>query len=379
MLPLEKMRATTRCIVRNLLRWPLRALATSLGLGAAGALMMFGFFIGDAFDLIQRSYFEGAERQDATIHFTEHKTPDILREVMRLPGVLTAEPLYAAPARLSFGRESKRRAIFGVSPGAQMMRPIDKNHNPARVAPRGVVLARGLAKSLGASLGDEISIAALEGRRARGEVKITGISDELIGTAAYMNIQALGDFLGEGPRVSGALLRIDGNYAADLRRSLPSLPAVASLVFKEDSRRGFEETVESGMLFAAFITIGLAAVIIAGVAYNAARVSLAFRRRELATLRVLGFDRAQAARVLLGEIAVVAAIALPLCAVLGRGLVEYLAAGASNDLYQMPAVVSPRSYALDMLTVAAAVALACIPAKRELDRMDLTAAVKARE
>ena len=55
-----------------------------------------------------------------------------------------------------------------------------------------------------------------------------------------------------------------------------------------------------------------AAIIAFGVVYNAARVSLSERGRELASLRVLGFTRGEIAYILLGELAVLTLAALPL-------------------------------------------------------------------
>ena len=63
-----------------------------------------------------------------------------------------------------------------------------------------------------------------------------------------------------------------------------------------------------------------AAIIAVGVVYNNARIALAERAWELASLRVLGFTRAEVSALLLGELALVIAIALPLGMLLGWGL-----------------------------------------------------------
>ena len=71
-----------------------------------------------------------------------------------------------------------------------------------------------------------------------------------------------------------------------------------------------------------------------GVAYNSTRIALSERGRELATLRVLGFSRAETAYILLGEVAVLAAAALPLGCLLGWWLAGLMAAMFRTELYR---------------------------------------------
>ena len=61
-----------------------------------------------------------------------------------------------------------------------------------------------------------------------------------------------------------------------------------------------------------FINVLFASVIAFGVVYNAARVSLSERSRELASLRVLGFTRAEISLILMGELALLTLAALPI-------------------------------------------------------------------
>ena len=68
-----------------------------------------------------------------------------------------------------------------------------------------------------------------------------------------------------------------------------------------------------------FFNVVFAGIIAFGVVYNAARVSLSERSRELASLRVLGFTRAEISLILLGELALLTLAALPVGALLGYG------------------------------------------------------------
>ena len=94
---------------------------------------------------------------------------------------------------------------------------------------------------------------------------------------------------------------------------------------------------------------------------------------------MLGFTKGEVAFVLLGELAVVTLIALPLGAVLGYFLSFGIAAGFSTDLYQIPAIFTPESYGVAALAVMAAALASGWPVKRNIDRADLVSALKTRE
>ena len=69
-----------------------------------------------------------------------------------------------------------------------------------------------------------------------------------------------------------------------------------------EALRSFERTMAENMGIMTTLTVIFACIIAFGVVYNAARVSLSERSYELASLRVLGFRRAEISLILLGEL-----------------------------------------------------------------------------
>jgi putative ABC transport system permease protein len=122
------------------------------------------------------------------------------------------------------------------------------------------------------------------------------------------------------------------------------------------------------------------AVIIAiGVVYNNARIALAERGWELASLRVLGFSRAEVSGLLLGELALVIAVALPLGMGLGWGLTYLIAELLKSDQFFFPVVIRARTYAWAAVAVLAAGVASALIVRRRIDRLDLVAVLKTRE
>jgi putative ABC transport system permease protein len=128
-----------------------------------------------------------------------------------------------------------------------------------------------------------------------------------------------------------------------------------------------------------FINVIFAGIIAFGVVYNSARVSLSERERELASLRVLGFTRAEISLILLGELALVTVAALPIGAALGYALGWLIIAGFNNEVYRLSFGVAPATVAWSFLVVIAAAVLSGLVVRRRLDRLDLVAVLKTRE
>ena len=136
----------------------------------------------------------------------------------------------------------------------------------------------------------------------------------------------------------------------------------------------------AGLVFVSAGVLTLFAVIITvGVMYNSARIGLQERAWELASLRVLGFTRADVAGILFGEFAIEVALGVPIGLMLSQGIIELIARLHSSESFQIPAVIGVRTYLTAVAVVVAAAAASAYVVRRRLDRLDLVAALKTRE
>src|SRR5690606_35092920 len=116
--------------------------------------------------------------------------------------------------------------------------------------------------------------------------------------------------------ISGAYLSVDSAQSEALYNELKHVPGVAGITIKEAAIRSLREQMAESMLAMLTFSILFAGVIAFGVVYNAARISLSERARELASLRVLGLTRGEISYILLGELAVLTLAAISLgCAI----------------------------------------------------------------
>jgi putative ABC transport system permease protein len=368
-----------RMVLRNIARHPVRSGASIVGIGFAAAILVVGFVFIDATDSLIATQFSVAERQDVTVSFVEPRSADARYALDRLPGVLAVEPQRVAPARIRAGHRHRNIPITGVFPDARLRRIVDGDGRTIRLPPSGLVLSKLLAEVLGVTAGDTVTIEVLEGRRPVRQLPITGLVDDILGLSVYTDIDALHAILHEGDILSGAALLIDKNQEVALSRRLKRLPAVAGAGFKSAVIRNFREILAANLNLSIFLNVVFAGIIAFGVVYNAARVSLSERSRELASLRVLGFTRAEISLILLGELALLTMAALPVGGLLGWGMAASIVQLVDSEVYRFPLVMSRSAVAWAFLTIIAATLISGLIVRRRLDRLDLVAVLKIRE
>jgi putative ABC transport system permease protein len=375
----RRLSAASRMVLRNMERQPLRAAASVFGIGFAVAIMMMGLVFMGAMDALVLTQFSVAERQDLSLTFVEPRSADAAYALERLPGVLAVEAHRIVPARLIAGHRHRNLAVTGLPPSPRLRRIVDRNGRVTTLPPYGLVLSARLAQVLEVSPGDTVTLEVLEGQRPVRRVPVAGVVDDTLGLSAYMDIEALHRLLRESATISGAALLVDRAAESELSSRLKRTPAVAGTAFKRVVLESFRETLTQNMNFMIFMNLLFAGVISFGVVYNAARVSLSERSRELASLRVLGFTRAEISLILLGELAVLTLAALPVGAVLGYALSLGIVQSMDSEVYRFPLVVTPQAVAWAFLTIMAAATFSGLVVRRQLDRLDLVAVLKTRE
>ncbi|WP_428034199.1 ABC transporter permease [Amphritea sp.] len=368
-----------RMVARRLLRQPGRAAGGIVGIAAGMSLAVAMLNVMSAFDQTLALSFNLIDRSDLAVSFVEPLADKVVFELQSIDGVIEVEAQRTVAVRFRNGQHNYRGAIIGLPANARLNRALDSQQRVIPMQPRGVVLGSALADILQVKTGDLLDIDVREGRQPQLQIPVTGVADTLIGSPAYMALDSLNRALGEPNRVSGAYLRIDSARQEAIYKRIKGLPGIAAVSLKQDAREAFQRLIDSSAGAVRYLMAAIAAVITFGIVYNSARIAFADRARDLASLRVIGFTRGEAAFVLLAELGIITLLALPLGGLLGYFLVYAIAEGFSTDLYRVAAVFVPQSYGIAALAVIIAALLSGWLVKRDIDRIDLVSALKIRE
>lgn len=365
--------------IRNFAGRPLRSALTIVGIALAVPMVVLGLFWRDAIDQMIEVQFNLVERGNAMVTFPHPLSRSIIGDLAREPGVLVAEGLRIVPVRLRAGHRSYLTSVIGLPFNGGLRRPHDAALRPIDVPPDGITLTRRLAERIQVAPGETVTIEVMEGRRRRIDLPVGAIVDETIGMSSYMEIDTLNRLTGEGAVVSAASLFVEPTALPALSRRFKQLPVIESVAVKTYTLSSFLDKIAGIVLVSAAILTAFAVIVAVGVVYNSARIALQERAWELASLRVLGFTRAEVARILFSQFAAEIALAIPIGLMLSQGVVTLIARFHSNESFQIPGVVGPRTYLVAVAIVVAAAAASAYIVRRRVDRLDLVAVLKTRD
>jgi putative ABC transport system permease protein len=368
-----------RMILRNMERRPIRTGLSIGGVAAAVAIVVMGNFFRDAIEFIVDAQFNLAMRQQVAVWTIDPVDAGAGRELARLPGVNAVEATRFVDVVLVNGHRRERTQLRGYAQQPELYRIIDVDRHQATLSPEGLLLTDRLADKLGVRVGDRLRVEVLEGRARTLQLVVDGTVREMMGLNAYMARPALNRALGADDLAGGFMLGIEPGSESAVLRATQALPRVAGAFSKATMLRNMQDISARNLRIMSTVLTLFASVIAVGVVYNNARIALAERTWELASLRVLGLTRAEVSALLLGEMAIVVALALPLGMLAGWGLVHLLVAALKSDQFYFPVVILPRTFAWAALCVVAAAVASAAVVRRHIDRLDLVAALKTRE
>jgi putative ABC transport system permease protein len=243
----------------------------------------------------------------------------------------------------------------------------------------GVLVNQTLGEVLGLAIGDRVELELREGRRQTVKPVVMGFVDEAVGLQVYAQSALVAELEGDMGAVSSALLRIDPEQMGAVNDRLRKSPQVIDVTdLGADTRRLHDMNAEVMDVWTA-ISVTLAACVIFGVVYNNARIALAARSRDLATLRVLGMSRGEISSILISSLAVEVVAAIPIGLWLGRVWGEIFMRMADQETFRWAVVVAPRTYLLAAAVAMLAGAASALWVRQSLDRLDLVGVLKTRE
>jgi len=369
----------TRMIIRHIQRQTVKSMLTVLGIAMACGIILTGLFQRDTVGYMVNIQFGMAQREDLSLTFTDPTSYQARFDLLALPGVQRVEVFRTVPVRLRHAHHTYRTGIRGIEPDGDIARVLDADLRPVALPAEGILLTDFLGKLLDVRVGDKVIVEVLEGNRPVREATVTGLVREYLGVSGYMQLGALNRFMQEGPTLSGAYLSIDSAQLSALYARLKDMPRVAGVAERVQEIRNFNRMMNETMLFFTYVATVFAIIIAFGVIYNSARIALTERGRELASLRVLGFTRAEIAYILLGELGILSLLAIPLGLWLGQWMCYYIAHTMQNDLFRVPVVLVPQTYAFAATVVLFSALLSGLAVRRRLDQLDLIAVLKAAE
>lgn len=371
---------SARMILRQIVRRPFRSAVTVTGLALSVAVLILGSFMVDALSDVISTEFFVSQRQDLTLSLVEVSSGRVISTLTDLPGVKAVESFRTVPVRIRAGHRSRRLSLMGLVSEPRLFRLVDIHRNVQPVPRKGVIVSEKLAETLAMQVGDRLDIEILEGERKTVRVPIVATISDFQGESVYTSLAYVHELIEEQDAVSGVFCQVDPADLDALYHELKTSPQLSNVALKSASLTTIRETIAANILRMRTFNVLFACIIACGVIYNSARISLAERSRDLATLRVLGFTRGEVSTILLGELTLLTGVAIPLGLAGGYWLADFVIRLAyDTELFRIPLVVARSTYAFAATTTMLAAAVSGWLVIRRLSQLDLVSVLKARE
>ncbi|MFA0888451.1 MAG: ABC transporter permease [Synergistales bacterium] len=369
-----------RMSLRSMSRNRFRSAVTLLGVFVSIGMLVVSLFTRDSMDSLFDRHFNMELRYDLLARFSSPVRGMELLNLERLSGVDRVEPLFELPVRLHYLRRREETLLVGLSAEQSLFGIRDGNDRPCGLPAAGLLLDWNVARKLGIGAGDTIEVETLLGKgpSRRGRLVVAGFSRKSVGEASYLDLGELNALLREKGLVTGAAIRVEQGKDKEVEKETVDMVNISSVLSREKEKRYLNENlaylyVSIAILVSFSVLLGLAIV------FNASVLAFSERRRELASLRVMGFTRSEVAVFLLKENLLLLLAGTLAGLPFGRLLSEGYARAVSSDLFTFVAVVFPRTYLLASLGGAAFVVLAFTMGLRSLDRLDFAETIKAKD
>lgn len=283
---------------RNLFRYKKRLFMTILGVAGCMALLLAGFGIRDSVEMLPEKQFnrvfsyQGTVGADTSLSRAERR--QLLSKVASVEGV--TEYLQTKSIVTYAETEKGDTSAYLIVPQDTVklgeyvhLREARFPHDDVTLSDDGVLITEKFAKALGVSAGDMITIKEDETAEPVGDVRVAGVVENYLSSYIYMTPNIYKALYGETASLNAALIKVDPSadtnaVAEDLLdiNGVTSVSMNAITQAQVNSMLGNLNVIIAVMILAA----GLLAFI---VLYNLNNINITERRRELATLKVLGF------------------------------------------------------------------------------------------
>lgn len=320
----------------------------SAALGSSMVVLAFGTL--DSMNEMIRFQFTRVVCADYRLQFTDPVPESVAYSVASFPGVSSLEASLDLSGTFASANGSKRGSITAMSPASLLTRLVGQGGEPVQLPPGGLLMSSWLAEKLGVVAGDTVLFTPVRGVRRVVALPVAGIIDSLFGMPVYADRRWLAEILGCGD----AITRIEMCGATDaasrdaLFRAVKQMPRLEALGQIAQDRDAIQTQINSALGGMAASLIFFAAIIYFGSILNGALISMAERKREIATFRVLGYTPSETGAVFLRENLLTtipgALLGIPVGMFLNLGMCAQYA----NDSFRVPAYLSPASMVLTL-------------------------------
>ena len=385
----KRMSFSQKTTARNLFRYKKRFFMTVLGVAGCTALLLIGFGIQDSLLPMLTKQTTELTHADLTISLSDEKALTMengLADLLDSSSGITSWGRYYTKSVTLYNAAGEKETVSLVAAAdeSQMTEYFTfrtrQGHKAIAFDDSSVILTEKTAEKLGLSVGDSFEVETTDGGRR--SLTLTGITENYVFTRLYLSQAQLKTLNG------GALPTWNAVYGqtdcptdaarASLSSSILACNYVSSVSFIEDTTQMFDGLI--GCLnYVVMLVIVCAAALAAVVLYNLISVNLGERKKELATIKVLGFYDKEVYRYIFREIDLLSLIGSLVGLMVGIPLHQFIIRTVEMDQMMFIRSIAPRSFVFSVALTMLFNFAVCLLMRRHVRQISMVESMKAPE
>lgn len=366
--------------IRNIFRYKQRLAMMLIGIGGCTALLLTGFGLRDSISNIVNYQFENVMKYDMSVYFREEPS-ERQQEKFKKTVEQDAESMmfyHQSSVELDFNNRVKE--IYLISGGDELTGFIDFHKGDHRLSMPGkdqVLLSSGVAENLGIRQGDELVLR--NGDLEELHLTVSGVYDNHVYNYAIVSPETIAGQWGREPEYQMAFICMkDGADVHALGAAISDLSYVMNVSVSEDLAATVGKMMEA-LDLVVWVIVFCAGLLAVTVLYNLTNININERIREIATIKVLGFNASETAAYVFKENLALTVVGALLGLVFGKLLLIFVMSQIKIDMVWFTVLAEPVSYVWSIgLTLLSALVVDFVFYFR-LDKINMAEALKSVE
>ncbi len=299
-----------------------------------------------------------------------------IEDAYSLKNITYAEGLLEIPFEISNKHLKENIMVTGITKNSHLYNIVDTNSKNIFEPPdNSFIFTNGLADKLQIKSGDYVTLSSPLFEKNI-SVLVSNVIEQNMGSGCYTSLDFLSSLINHQNIATSVILNT--NNLQELKETIKESNVITTIEDKESTLKGYQKMM--GMFSSIYVALQVLGTLVAfAILYNTTTISLSERKREYATLRVIGLSVGEVSEIMSFEYSI-----LTFCGILfgipfTKLLNNLMNLMVDSDIYSMPSTLPLSAYVIGASCCFTAILLSAKSAKKRIQNFDMVEVLKERD
>lgn len=336
--------------IRNIFRYRQRLAMMLVGIGGCTALLLTGFGLRDSIVNVVDFQFEDITQYDMEVYFTGGQSSQEMASFRADTAEYAADVMFYHQTSVEIDFNDQTREIYMIAAGEELHRFIDLHHEEEPLGMPGeneMLLSVGVAEALGVNPGDSVIVRDADMRMM--ELTVSAIYYNHVYNYMIVSPETIQANWGELPELQMAFLKVrEGQNPHRVSAQVTGLNNVMNVSVSDDLADMVRNMMDA-LDLVVWVIVFCAGLLAATVLYNLTNININERLREIATIKVLGFNAKETALYIFKENLTLTVVGAFLGLILGKLLLDFVMSEVKINMVWFLSRAMPLSYGISVV------------------------------